>query len=101
MPSRLRLGTGFRRCPVATVKKPRPTNGKHARATTLDDVPEPPSPTGLYPGPVWAEAAGEDDDVPEPPSPTGLYPGPVWAEGTAYAQAAEDANLALKEADYS
>jgi hypothetical protein len=86
---------------VATVKKPRPTNGKHARATTLDDVPEPPSPTGLYPGPVWAEAAGEDDDVPEPPSPTGLYPGPVWAEGTAYAQAAEDANLALKEADYS
>jgi hypothetical protein len=50
-----------------------------------DDVPEPPSATGQYPDPVWADAAlaaaaGLDDDVPEPPSATGQYPDPVWAD---------------------
>jgi|GEM_PF-4445005 len=52
-----------------------------------DDIPTPPSPTGQYPDPVWAEVdytalvqAAAAEDVPAPPSPTGQYPDPVWAE---------------------
>jgi hypothetical protein len=50
---------------------------------------EPPSATGQYPGPVWADEASaapaglslEDGGAPaEPPSATGQYPGPVWAD---------------------
>ena len=65
-----------------------------------EEGPEPPSPTGLYPGPVWddntpaatATALEDDEEGPEPPSPTGLYPGPVFddnAGATATASAAE------------
>jgi hypothetical protein len=43
------------------------------------------SPTGLYPGPIWADdspavAAALDSDEADPPSATGVYPGPVWAD---------------------
>jgi hypothetical protein len=69
---------------------------------TGDAEAEPPSATGQYPGPVWADEATassaglalEDeaaDDAPVPPSATGQYPGPVWADeesnGTAAAAA--------------
>jgi hypothetical protein len=57
---------------------------------TLDPTVEvPPSPTGLYPGPIWATGAAlaaDDANEPEPeipPSATGLYPGPIWAEASA------------------
>jgi hypothetical protein len=62
---------------------------------------EPPSATGQYPGPVWANGNGrstasaysaENGDTPEPPSATGQYPAPVWSNGgvaaAGYARAA-------------
>jgi hypothetical protein len=57
-----------------------------------DEVPEPPSATGVYPGPVWADegvalSLSDDDEVPEPPSATGIYPEPVWAEPAGQAAA--------------
>jgi hypothetical protein len=71
---------------------PQLTIDQRGRALGTDDnVPEPPSPTGQYPDPVWVEPgfaaavgldAGTDDDVPEPPSPTGQYPDPVWGGTT-------------------
>jgi hypothetical protein len=62
-------------------------------------VEEAPSPTGLYPGPVWALGGGFSSDTIEeepeiPPSATGLYPGPVWAES---ASLAHEAALDLQE----
>src|SRR3954447_19210678 len=58
---------------------------------------EPPSATGQYPGPVWADEAiaspaglALEDDPAVPPSATGQYPGPVWAdEGSENTSAAE------------
>ena len=81
---------------------------------------EPPSATGQYPGPVWADEAIaspaglalEDeaaDETAVPPSATGQYPGPVWADeesnGTsataalATADPASPPPLGLKEDD--
>jgi hypothetical protein len=77
---------------------------------------EPPSATGQYPGPVWADEAiaspaglALEDDPAVPPSATGQYPGPVWAdegsENTSAAEALAAAGLAgakplgLKEDD--
>jgi hypothetical protein len=84
-----------------------------------EEGPEPPSPTGLYPGPVWDDSAPaatatafDDEEGLEPPSPTGLYPGPVWDDNapgapptTATAYAADvvttAAPLNAKEPDYT
>ena len=90
------------------------------RGLDADEGPDPPSPTGLYPGPVWddnapaATATALDDDPAgdDPPSPTGLYPGPIWdaAPGaTSTASAAEPVAVGVgvgmplnaKEPDYA
>ena len=77
----------------------------------LADSPEPSSPTGRYPGPVWAQALhkktlGTTEDAPaDAPSATGIYPGPVWdaAGGPAPSAAGNTPDTASrnKEADYS
>ncbi len=60
-----------------------------ATAANENSVPVPPSATGQYPDPVWAEVdygapaqatAADEDDAPTPPSATGQYPDPVWAK---------------------
>jgi hypothetical protein len=66
----------------------------------------PPSPTGLYPGPIWGTPSevesmslSNSDETAVPPSPTGLYPGPIWADDTAMTVALDQPPEAMAELD--
>ena len=100
-----------------------------ATVASESEIPEPPSATGHYPGPIWTANEAEESDiqagattldqqadseVPEPPGATGHYPGPIWVEDAgasampfaattdgSLAPAAAGTLISLKEADYS
>jgi hypothetical protein len=70
-----------------TIKDRAPVRSPVRAYVDDEEAPEPPSPTGQYPGPIWADdpgslpaALGDIEEIPEPPSSTGQYPGPIWAD---------------------